>query len=221
MSPSQQQTTMSPTVVIKREKTPVSTRISLADFTTPPPTWTEIFGNSNPVEVEIGFGKGAFLLTLARNHPERNFFGVEFAKRWSFRLSRLIERDGPSNVIAMHADFTCLVRTMIWPESVSAYHLYFPDPWWKRRHRYRRLFQEDFPSSLVRTLTPGGLIFLASDVHEYFTQIVQQFTEISHLTQFPWERDQVNKRGKLILTDFERKYRQEGRPIFYAGFRKQ
>lgn len=214
---------MSPaaTALIRREKTPVSMRIARADFTTPPPTWTEIFGNPNPVEVEIGFGKGAFLLALARNHPERNFFGVEFAKRRSFRLSRLIERDGPTNVIAVHADFTCLVRTMIWPESVSVYHLYFPDPWWKRRHRHRRLFQEDFPAALVRTLTPGGLIFLASDVQEYLTTIVQQLTTISHLTLFPWERNQVNKRGKLIVTDFERKYQAEGRPIFYAGFRKQ
>lgn len=196
-------------------------RIAAADFTVPPPPWTEIFGNTNPVEVEIGFGKGAFLLALARQHPERNFFGVEFAKRWSFRLARLIERDGPANVIAIHGDFTCLVRTMIWPESVSVYHLYFPDPWWKRRHRHRRLFQKDFPAALVRTLTLGGTIFLASDVQEYFTTVVQQFQEIPALRQFPWQRDHVNKRGKLIVTDFERKYREAGRPIFYAGFRKQ
>lgn len=196
-------------------------RIVGADFTVPPPTWEEIFGNTNPVEVEIGFGKGAFLLALARQHPERNFFGVEFAKRWSFRLARLIERDGPANVIVIHADFTCLVRTMIWPESVSAYHLYFPDPWWKRRHRHRRLFQQDFPAALVRTLTPGGTIFLASDVQEYFRTIVQQFQEIPALRQFPWQRDHVNKRGKLIVTDFERKYREAGKSIFYAGFRKQ
>lgn len=195
-------------------------RFSFDDFTTPSPTWAEIFGNSSPVEVEIGFGKGAFLLALARNHPERNFFGVEFAKRWAFRLSRLIERDGPSNVIAVHADFACLVRTMIWPESVSVYHLYFPDPWWKKRHQRRRLFRGDFATALTRTLAPGGTIYLASDVEAYFIEIVQQFSAAPELTQFSWERDQVNKRGKLILTDFERKYRKEGRPIFYAGFRK-
>ena len=195
-------------------------RPSPTDFTSLPPTWAEIFGNTNPVEVEVGFGKGAFLLALARTQSQKNFFGVEFGKRLASRLVRLIERDGPSNVIVIHADFTCLVRTMIWPESVSAYHLYFPDPWWKRRHRQRRLFQADFPSALVRTLMPGGSIFLASDVQEYFEEIVQQFGKIASLSRFPWERDQVNKRGKLILTDFERKYRDEGRPIFYAGFRK-
>jgi tRNA (guanine-N7-)-methyltransferase len=195
-------------------------RISLADFTTPPPTWAEIFGNSNPVEVEIGFGKGSFLLALARTHPERNFYGVEYMGRWALRLTRLAERDGQTNIIAIHADITCLARTLLWPESVSAYHLYFPDPWWKRRHQYRRLFQDDFAATLMRTLKPGGTIFLASDVQTYFTSIVQQFSALPELTQFPWQRDQVTKKGKLIVTDFERKYQKAGRPIYYAGFRK-
>jgi len=195
-------------------------RISLSDFSTPPPTWAEIFGNPNPVEIEIGPGKGAFLLASARNHPERNFFGVEFSKRRVFRLAHLIERDGPANAIVIHADITCLVQTMIWPASVSAYHLYFPDPWWKKRHHRRRLFRDDFAAALVRTLVPSGTIFLASDVREYFTEIVQQFRAVAELTQFSWTRDQVTRKGKPILTDFERKYREKGRPIFYAGFKK-
>jgi tRNA (guanine-N7-)-methyltransferase len=195
-------------------------RISPADFTTLPPTWAEIFGNANPVEVEIGFGRGSFLLALARARPERNFYGVEYAKRWASRLARLAERDGVANMIAIHADIRCLVQTMFWPESVSAYHLYFPDPWWKRRHQRRRLFQEDFAAALARTLTPGGTIFLASDVQEYFTEILGHFSFLPELVQFPWRRDQVTKRGKLIVTDFERKYRKEGRAIYYAGFRK-
>ena len=196
-------------------------RISLTDFSTPPPTWAEIFDNTNPVEVEIGPGKGAFLLALARNHPERNFFGVEFTKRRAFRLASLIERDGPTNALVIHADITCLVQTMIWPASIAAYHLYFPDPWWKPRHHRRRLFRDDFAVALTRTLTPGGIIFLASDVQEYFAEIVRQFATIPQLIQFPWERDQVTRKGKPILTDFERKYREEGRPIFYAGVRKE
>jgi tRNA (guanine-N7-)-methyltransferase len=198
-------------------------RMDPAAFSSPPPTWQKIFGNTNPVEVEIGFGKGAFLLALARNHPECNFFGVEFTKHWAFRLSSLLERDGPSNTIVVHADFTCLVETMIWPDSVSAYHLYFPDPWWKRRHSHRRLFHPyrlGFATALVRTLKPQGKIFLASDVREYFEQIVQQFSLFPPLQQFPWERDQVTKKGKLITTDFEQKYRKEERAIFYAGFEK-
>lgn len=194
--------------------------ITFTDPSTPPPTWVGIFGNTNPVEVEIGFGKGAFLLALARNRPEHNFFGVELSKRRAFRLAHLVERDGPSNVIAIHADMACLARTMIWPTSVAVYHLYFPDPWWKTRHQRRRLFRDDFVNALAHTLVPGGKIFLASDVIEYFAEIVRQFSAVPELIQFPWERDHRTRKGKAILTDFERRYRAAGRPVFYAGFRK-
>jgi tRNA (guanine-N7-)-methyltransferase len=196
-------------------------RHSRFDLPHPPPTWSDIFGNTNPVEVEIGPGKGAFLLAMARHTPEHNFFGVEISKRRALRLASLIERDGPANAIAIHADISCLLPLMIWPVSVTTYHLYFPDPWWKQRHHRRRLFRDDFAMTLVRTLVPGGKILLASDVAEYFAEIVRQFAAVPELTQFPWERDQVTRRGKLILTDFERKYRHQGRPLLYAGFRKE
>ena len=185
------------------------------------PTWAEIFGNSNPVEVEIGAGKGSFLIDLAQATPEHNFFGVEFAARRAFRIARLLERDGPQNALVIRADFTCLVRTHIRPESVAVYHLYFPDPWWKTRHFRRRIFQADFAALLARTLIPGGTIFFVSDVQPYFDKIVLQLEAVSELHQFTWQRDQVTSKGRLILTDFEQKYRKEGRQIYYTGFRKQ
>lgn len=195
------------------EHLPTSTLVAV-------PTWSEIFGNSNPVEVEIGPGKGSFLIDLAQATPTRNFFGVEFAARRAFRVARRIERDGPQNALVIRADFTCLVRTHIQPESVAVYHLYFPDPWWKTRHFRRRIFQADFATLLARTLIPGGTIFFVSDVEPYFEKIVQQLVAVSGLNRFTWQRDQVTSKGRLILTDFERKYRKEGRPIFCTGFRK-
>ena len=186
-----------------------------------PPTWQEIFGNNMPVEVEIGPGKGSFLLAMARTRSDRNFFAVEISKHRAFRLAKLIERDGPANVIAIHADFSCLLHTMIWPASVSVYHIYFPDPWWKRRHHKRRLLQNNFTAALVYTLCPGGKILLASDVEEYFHEIVRDFTKEPELSQFPWTRDQVTQRGKPIRTDFEKKYATLDRPLYYTGFQKR
>ena len=186
-----------------------------------PPAWKDIFGNSNPVEVEIGPGKGSFLLAAAQSAPERNFFGVEFSRRRAYRIKHLIEREQPGNVLAIAADINCILKTLVQPESVTTFHLYFPDPWWKRRHHRRRLFRDDFPVILTRALVPGGKILIATDVQEYFTAIVRQLESVSDLAQFPWQRDQRNRNGKLILTDFERQFMDEGKPIHYAGFRKK
>lgn len=192
-----------------------------ADFSAPPPTWAQIFGNTNPVEVEIGPGHGSFLMALARLHPERNFFGVEFATRRAFRAARLLERDGPSNLIIIRADIGCLLRTHIYPESVQVCHLYFPDPWWKKRHHRRRIVQADFPTALARSLAPGGSLLFASDVRPYFAHIVEQFRAVPDLDQFAWQRDHCTPRGKPIVTDFERKYQRQDRPLHYTGFRKK
>src|SRR5581483_2195758 len=158
-------------------------------------SWRDIFGNDHPVEVEIGPGKGSFLFAYAQNTPGRNFYAVEINKSRAFRLAHRIERDHLSNVCVIHGDMRCLIRTPLWPGGVSVYHLYFPDPWWKRRHQQRRLFHEYFAGALAQTLLLGGKILLASDVHEYFVQIVRQFSAVSELQQFPWERDQVTKKG--------------------------
>ncbi len=184
------------------------------------PAWEDIFGNTHPVEVEIGPGKGSFLLTVAQCTPERNFFGVEFSRRRAYRIAQLIKRDRPGNVIAIAADINCVLKTLIRSESVTTFHLYFPDPWWKRRHHRRRLFRGDFPAELTRTLVAGGKILLATDVHDYFAEIIRQLAAVPVLKQFLWQRDQTNGNGKLILTDFERQFKDEGKPIYYAGFHK-
>ena len=185
------------------------------------PAWEDIFGNTHPVEVEIGPGKGSFLLAAALSRPEHNFFGVEFSRRRAYRIKDLIERNQPGNVIAIAADINCILPRLIQPASVTTFHLYFPDPWWKRRHHRRRLFREEFCYSLSRALVPGlGRILIATDVHDYFIEIVRQLESVSALVQFPWQRDQRNHNGKLILTDFERQFIDEGKPIYYTGFRK-
>ena len=123
--------------------------------------------------------------------------------------------------LALAADISCVLNALIRPESVTIFHLYFPDPWWKRRHHRRRLFRGDFCIALTRALVPGGKILIATDVHTYFVEIVRQLEAVAELTQFPWQRDQRNRNGKLILTDFERQFMDAGKPIYYAGFRKK
>jgi len=185
-----------------------------------PRFWQEIFANPHPVEVEIGPGKGEFLLAMARSYPERNFFGMERFRRKAFRLSLRMEREGLANVIVIHADATCVISTLIPSESISAYHIYFPDPWWKRRHHKRRLFQGSFAVNLARTLSPGGYIFLASDLRAYLADVYFQLEASNGLIPFPWQKSFTTRRGKPILTDFERKCRERGRAVYYAAFQK-
>ena len=189
-------------------------------YAVPPPTWQEVFGNSKPVEVEVGPGKGSFLLAAARRTPEHNFFGIEFSRRRLHRINRLIERDGPDNVRAIAADVGCVLHSLIRPDSVTTFHVYFPDPWWKRRHYRRRIFRDDFAAGLGRALVPGGTILIATDVQAQFARILDQLNAVPSLGRFPWRRDQRNHNGKPILTDFERQFLDAGEPVHYAGFRK-
>ena len=186
----------------------------------PPPTWQDVFGNANPVEVEVGPGKGSFLLAAARHTPEHNFFGIEFSRRRLLRIAQLIERDRPGNVRAIAADVGCVLHTLIRPDSVTTFHVYFPDPWWKRRHHRRRIFRNDFAAGLARALVPGGRILIATDVQTQFARILDQLDAVPSLERFSWQRDQRNHNGKLILTDFERQFLDAGTPVYYAGFRK-
>jgi len=182
--------------------------------------WQEIFGNPHPVEVEIGPGKGGFLLAMARSYPERNFFGMERSRRKVSRLSLRIAREGLANVIVIHADATCVLSTLIPSESVSTYHIYFPDPWWKKRHHKRRLFQGSFAVNLARTLSTRGYIFLATDLDDYLAEACSQIEAGGGLAPLSWHKSFTSRRGKPILTDFERKCLERGRPLYYAALQK-
>jgi tRNA (guanine-N7-)-methyltransferase len=105
-------------------------------------------------------------------------------------------------------------------ESVSAVHVYFPDPWWKRRHKKRRVFTEAFVDHVARVLQPSGELHVASDVHEYFELIrcLLHGHRSFVACDAPFEREAAHDLD--YLTNFERKYRKEGKPIFRAVFRK-
>lgn len=176
--------------------------------------WAELFGRSRPVEIEIGCGKGAFLLAHAEAHPEINVLGLERQLRWIRHLERLLARRQLPNVRVLCADAALVLSRFVPDRSVHAYHLFFPDPWWKRRHRKRLLVQGDFPHHLFRTLEPAGRIEIATDVRERFD------TMIDELAALPFEIRLTESRGERPPTNFERKYESEGRALYYATLRK-
>ena len=178
--------------------------------------WTKLFGNLRPVEIEIGSGKGAFLLAYAEHHVELNLLGIENQPRWVRWIEQRLERAPHSNARVLCADAGLVVSTFIRDSTVRAYHLYFPDPWWKRRHHRRRLVHAEFAAHLFRTLEPSGVLHLATDVADRFEAMKDDLSRSAFAIEAAAE---PTPRGRP-LTNFERKYRAEGRPLYYATFTK-
>ena len=138
-----------------------------ASFALPPDCWQLIFANDHPVAVEIGPGRGEFLFASARRNPTRNFFAIEHSASRTREIVDKLTRSGPDNARVICGDATCLIELL--PAScVAAFHVLFPDPWWKRRHQKRRLWTAPFVAALRRALQPGGTIELITDVGDYF-----------------------------------------------------
>jgi len=139
-----------------------------------------LFGSPNPLEVEIGPGRGEFLFERARGYPERNFLAIERAAGRSARLRQNLRTRQLHNVCVTTGDAACVVR--LFPAcSVAAYHILFPDPWWKRRHYRRRLFTPEFVAAVCRTLVANGEIFLVTDVEAYFGLAQQLLSAVPDL----------------------------------------
>lgn len=130
-----------------------------------------IFGNSAPLEIELGAGRGDFIVERAREFPDRNFLAVELSGVVSRMLAVRCGRTSLSNLRVVRMDARTLVNLMLAAQSVSAYHIYFPDPWPKGRHHKHRLFTPYFVANLERTLAPGGMLYVATDVEAYAEEI--------------------------------------------------
>jgi tRNA (guanine-N7-)-methyltransferase len=179
-----------------------------------PIDWSKLFGNDHPVEIEIGMGKGTFLTDQAKIRPETNFFGIEWA-RWFWRYaSDRARRHGLMNIRTARAEALFFLSEFVKDSSVSVMHVYFPDPWPKARHHKRRLVQEPFLKQVQRVLVPGGRLQVVTDHHEYFEQI-DQVVRASALKAVEYNKPGSAAEGEFVGTNFERKYRREGRP-FYA-----
>lgn len=126
--------------------------------------WAAVFGNEHPVEIEIGPGRGETLLAFAAASPGTNFFATERAPGGADAIRAKAARRGLANVRIVTGDARCIVAHCVPAGSVRAYHIYFPDPWPKTRHRERRLFAGNLPHHLARTLVAGGTVHVASDL---------------------------------------------------------
>lgn len=186
----------------------------------PPLDWPAVFGNDRPVELEVGFGKGLFLLTAAQARPGVNFLGVEIVRKYVFfTATRLVKRQVP-NVKLICGDAQRLLAERVAPASLQAIHVYFPDPWWKKRHQKRRLFTAEFVAECAKALRPGGRLHLVTDVADYFTMAQELLAQQPGLREVPPPAPTVGAHMDDYLTSFERKFRREDRPIYRTAREK-
>src|SRR5262249_29784621 len=161
-------------------------------------------------------GKGLFLLNAGAARPDVNFLGVEIERKYQFLTATRLARRGLRNVRVLCADARRLFRDYVPAASVQAVHIYFPDPWWKKRHHKRRVFNEDFADQCARILVPRGRLHLATDVEEYFQLSMAMLAAMPAFRTLPSPAVAEPQHEQDYLTNFERKYRKEGRPVYRA-----
>jgi tRNA (guanine-N7-)-methyltransferase len=183
--------------------------------------WNAMFDNAQPVEIEIGCGRGMFIIKRALENPAINFLGVEKSARFFRMLKERVVKSGAHNIRIMRTEAAYLMKKFVPANSVQAVHVYFPDPWPKKRHRKRRLVNGSFFESVARVLLPGGLLFFATDFQDYFDEIIAMAPSCRTLTKESNEKlSSQDVDPDTAATTYERKYLMQGRVIYRAVYKK-
>ncbi len=172
-----------------------------------------IFARRAPLEIEIGAGKGDFILEYASANPEKNFLAIELSGTVGQLLAVRCGRAELPNVRVARMDARALVNLMLPDASVAAFHIYYPDPWPKERHIKHRMVSPWFVRNLARALAPDGAIYAASDVKEWAEEIFAML-EAGAFRRIVKEPPGAKRSG------FGRKYMAQGKPVYFASFVK-
>jgi tRNA (guanine-N7-)-methyltransferase len=172
-----------------------------------------LFPSCQPLEVELGSGDGSFLAQYAVQHPERNFIGIERLLGRLRKLERKGRRLNLTNLRLMRVEAAYFLEWLLPPQSIQALHIYFPDPWPKRKHLRHRLINEHFPKLASHALRAGGSVYLRTDNADYFSRMRKAFAASPFFAEVP-----TPEALAAVLTDFERGFLRRGVPTLRAAF---
>ncbi len=167
--------------------------------------FNSLFNNNNPVWLDIGFGNGESIIHAAKLNPEVNFLGIEVHLPGVGHLLMSIEELGLKNVRIIRNDAVDMMQLFMADDSLSAVHVYFPDPWHKKRHHKRRIMNQDFLDLVKKKLKAGGRLHYASDWQPYAVEVQEL------LAANPWLENQEADNGFAArppwrpVTKFERR----------------
>jgi len=176
---------------------------------------SQLFPKVQPLEVELGSGDGSFLIEWCRKHPERNFIGVERLLGRMRKLERKGLRAGLTNLRGIRLEASYFIDYLVPISSAQALHVYFPDPWPKRKHRKHRLVNSHFTDVAAKILAENGVVFLRTDDADYFGQMTAVFGANPNFSVM-----ETPAELSAVLTDFEREFQARGVSTLRAAYRK-
>jgi len=165
----------------------------------------EYFPKTQSLEIELGCGDASFLLNYAQAHPERNFIGVERLGGRIRKLDRKGRRAGLANLRGVRIESGYFLEYLVPPKSATALHIYFPDPWPKRKHLKNRFINERFTEIAQRVLQPKGIVYLRTDHADYFEQMESVFAAAKDFRPIETPNELSS-----VLTDFEAEFLKQG-----------
>lgn len=183
--------------------------------------WSELADGDNRVELEIGTGKGLFLESAAAARPDHRFIGIELVRKFADRAAQRIFAAGLANAVVLRGDAERFLMDVVPDCSVCAVYVYFPDPWWRRKHKKRRVLNEQSLRHIERVLQPDGQLHFWTDVLDYYELICGQLMELPTLVGPHFVPERVAQHDMDYTTHFERRARRNGQAIYRAIFCKQ
>ena len=181
----------------------------------------EFFGRQAPLEIEVGSGKGLFLMNASLNDPETNYLGNEVSRKYASFCAYRFAKYECLNARMIAGDGLKLFREFLQDDSARAVHVYFPDPWWKASHRRRRVMTPDFVKDIQRVLSSCGVFHFWTDVEEYFESTIELIAAESDLSPPMEVAIKEPEHTMDYRTHFERRMRLNNHPVFRAEFKKR
>lgn len=174
----------------------------------------------NRFELEVGFGKGLHLVNASLVNPHTGYLGIEIERKYVLGAATSLVKKGIRNVRLIQGDAAKFIADLVQPEIFDSIHVYFPDPWWKKRHHKRRLVTQLFLENCLKALKLKGVIHFATDVEAYFQMTEELLVAIPKVEKTIPLQIEAPAHDMDYLTHFERKARLKGKPIFRWDLRK-
>lgn len=180
-----------------------------------------LFDKTAPLELEIGSGKGLFIKRATSQFPNHHFLGIELSYRYALASAAALCRAGVSNGVMVCADGAKILSDFILDNSLEAVHVYFPDPWWKKSHRKRRILRTDVLQLIEKRLRPGGLFHFWTDVEEYYLSTLKIIAAETGLIGPSLVPEPLVLDDGDYQTHFERRTCLNHLPVYRSFFKKQ